>query len=260
MMADPAPQTRRRITVMLSSTGSLGELLDSLTPLVEAELTDLTGLFVEEAELLALASLPFSQELNLLTHTQRNLDPAEVERQWRIRARSARRVMEATAARASVRCHFESVRGTFPSLVQQVLREVDLLAIGPQRQVAATGLATTQSARRPVLAVWQSEDSSPRVLRVAARVAAHRQCPLSVLLSDAVRDTAASLQSRLQQHLGNSPVNVQSLAEGSVEAVLEAARRARAGTLVMAAEESLLSPEDMTVLRQQLECTALLVR
>lgn len=259
MMAEPARQARRRITVMLGSTGSLGELLDTLTPLVEAELTDLRGLFVEEAELLALASLPFSQELNLLTHTQRNLDPTEIERHWRIRARSARRAMEATAARASVRCHFESVRGTFPSLVRQVLPAVDLLAFGPERRVAAPGPATRESARRPVVVVWRGEESSTRVLRVAARVAAHRRCGLSVLLRDAVADSAASLQTRLQQHLGSSPVDVRTLAGSDVGDVLEAARAARASALVLAAEESLLSTEGMTVLRQQLDCTALLV-
>lgn len=72
---------------------------------------ELLGLFVEDAQLLRFAALPFAHEISLPTAQRRGIDPATLERELRSHAEEARRSLASAAGRASTRWAFQVARG-----------------------------------------------------------------------------------------------------------------------------------------------------
>ncbi|MEM0896593.1 MAG: hypothetical protein AAGJ79_06870 [Verrucomicrobiota bacterium] len=73
----------------------------------------LSGVFVENARLVRLASMPFAAEVGLASARARELSPEELERSLRSQARSAQRSLQMTAERCQVPWSFSVERGSF---------------------------------------------------------------------------------------------------------------------------------------------------
>ena len=91
---------------------------------------DLVGLFVEDDNLMRLAQLPHSYEIDTQSAISRDLDPDAIGRLFKQMAQRAEREVRRAAEREQVRCTFEVVRG---SVIGQLLR-----ALSPGRDGGET--------------------------------------------------------------------------------------------------------------------------
>ena len=107
-MTTPDKQLQFRITVMLGSTDADRSALDMLGLLAAETPAEILGLFMEDIELLSLADLPVAREYCRLTHVERQLNSADLQRQLRIQARSAQQALAAIAERIGFSWSFQT--------------------------------------------------------------------------------------------------------------------------------------------------------
>lgn len=157
MTRKPRPRSFDRILVALDRSRSSRSALEAAAMLAEALQSELHGLFVEDADLLALAQLPFSREIQAQGGGIRNLDPGDLERAFEIEMAEARSAVETAAAQRGLRWKFQSVRGKVHTEVNAAATEVDILCIGRHgastRQAAPLGgtVRMALAGRAPVL-------------------------------------------------------------------------------------------------------------
>lgn len=146
-----------RILVALDRSRSSRSALEAAAMLAEALHSELHGLFVEDAELLAAANLPFAREVRSLGGGIGKLDPADVEKAFESEIAAARNAIEKAAMRRGLRWEFRSVRGNVHAEVGAAVTDVDILCIGRQGtniRFGTTQGGTVQTAlggRAPVL-------------------------------------------------------------------------------------------------------------
>lgn len=119
---------------------------------------ELSGLFIEDVELLRLAALPFAVEVGLSAATRRPLDPANVERRFRYAAERAREVLREVAAASGLPSSFRVARGRVVPELLAAAQGADLVAAGKRgghgpagRRLGGTGRSLIVHLRAPVL-------------------------------------------------------------------------------------------------------------
>ncbi len=101
---------RRRIVVALDAGVSPREL-EAAAGLAGGAGAELVGLYVEDAELLRFAALPFALEIGVASAARLKLDVGAMERAMRGLADAAARMLESTAGQNAVPWSFRVVRG-----------------------------------------------------------------------------------------------------------------------------------------------------
>jgi hypothetical protein len=99
----------RRIVVRLEPRPAGLEALAQLAEELQAELL---ALFVENADLLHLAALPFAREVGFPSAIRRSLDSAAMERSLQALAAELRRACDAALGASSVKWSFRVARGS----------------------------------------------------------------------------------------------------------------------------------------------------
>jgi hypothetical protein len=140
--------TRRRIVVGLGAATRQRELeaAASLAGRIDAELV---GLFVEDAQLLRFAALPFAREIGFASAQRRRLEVPVLERAMRAHAADAERALAGTAAGTALRWSFRVARGV-------VAVELVSAAIGALAQDRALRLLLLGDGESPVTR-WAEE-------------------------------------------------------------------------------------------------------
>ena len=216
----------RRILVALdASTHSLAAV-EAAADIAAAMQAAMDGLFVEDINLIRLASLPFAREIRHTT-TVAALDLEQMERALKAQAAEARKALEAAAKRARVQWSFRVARGRVAHEVLAAAATADLLTLGklgrsrhPQARLGSTALRVLSGAPialllvekwqararglRPVLVVYDGSEGATRALKAAASLAEAGGVSLTAVLladnHDAIHDlkkaAAHSLEGR----------------------------------------------------------------
>ncbi len=130
----------RRITVVQEAVQA-ARALDAVAQAAAALEAELTGLFIEDVELLHFAGLPFAREIGAFS--ARALDVGTMERHLRSQAQEARRALAAAAEGKPLRWSFRVERGSVPAQVRSALADADLVVLlggrggQPPRRAAA---------------------------------------------------------------------------------------------------------------------------
>lgn len=150
----------RRILVGLDASQTNAAVLHTavhLSALLEA---DITGLFVEDMNLIRLAQLPFSREIRYLPANARPLHHEQIQQLLRTHATWLQHEFRQTAANRAVKGSFNVVRGFVTQELLAAAEKVDLLVIGRlshqrgfRKQVGSTTLTAVQQAATSVLVV-----------------------------------------------------------------------------------------------------------
>jgi hypothetical protein len=263
-MIDYAPTARTRIAVFLG-TGSAERTLLDLADLLAAEMaSSVSGLFVEDLELLQASGLPDIRELCRLTHSVRALETAELERQLGIRARAAEQALATTADRLGVPWSFRAVRGTLDALLADALREIDVLLLdltSSMPELTVTGPPPQPTTLRRALAVvFDGSAQSQRALAYARRMAVNRRRPIMVVLATTPQQDAAYLRSEAESVLDGHPAAFRELDESTIDEILALARSERVHTLILGIESKWVNRQNIELLRERLRCPVMLVR
>lgn len=282
----------RRIVVALDASPASAAAARTAARLAALLHAELSGLFVEDADLLGLSGLPFAIEVGTTSAAGRPLAAGEIERRLRAQAARARRLLEESALAAAVRdFRFEVVRGEVRRTIADRLAEGDLVSLG---RVGTTGLARLGGVARallagargqvlllppdgrlepPVVAVFGEAPGARRALAAALSLLdresptghAHRPGSLVVLLAAAGAERARDLEREARaavEKSGHSPdlLRFRRPDPGDRHALARAVADARAHALLLPAESPFVRPGELETVVAGLDCTVLLVR
>lgn len=281
-MTGREPEPIRRILLALDAVAHSPQLLDTASRLAARLDAELHALFVEDANLLRLAGLPFAREVRLTSATTRKLQNPEMERALRAQATRAQQALAVAAGRMNVRWSFRVTRGEVAAEVAGESLQTDLVALnlGVGRQARLTRFSATietlvndvscpalmllqdVSPQPPFVTVYDGTPPSARALALAARLARtdSREVIVLIVASDAhareqQRDEAVA---RLTQE-GAIP-RPQVLSAIDPESLARAVHAVNAGTLILPLGSAVLGVETAHRLLEQVECATLLVR
>ncbi len=161
---------RRRILIALDMHSATDEGLSTLISIARRLDASLSGLYIEDSQLMSAAGLPFSTEINYLSAEERILDPEELLRINRLASAQARHLLEELSAQDKLECTFavESGKVAIQSLS---IRGCDVFLPGRNRK----GLARQQGPRQPgqLVLIYENTSVFERMLEVAHLLAAN---------------------------------------------------------------------------------------
>lgn len=178
----------RRILVPLDESEHSHAALKAAAQIASALGSEISGLYVEDTDLLELSRFPFAREIGI--YRSRRLDQSEIERDFRIQAERIRRTMAFVAKNTDISWNFTVRRGRVMSEILNQTASADLTVIGrlgrsllgtsagsTVRHLIEEGKAMTLILGRgtglaaPVLTVYTASELSARALGVAVDLA-----------------------------------------------------------------------------------------
>ena len=164
-MTTTAPESPpRRVLIAFDAAERSSSGLEEVASLAAGLRAELVGLFVEDTELLEAAALPITRIMPSQARAPGALDPALMQRAFRIWSTETRKSLEAVALRWNVRWSYRVARGPVAEQLLAQVREQDLLALaatGLRRQSRSGLTASAVAARAPcsVLLLKRSRDA-----------------------------------------------------------------------------------------------------
>ncbi|MBI1395970.1 MAG: hypothetical protein GC151_08305 [Betaproteobacteria bacterium] len=201
MQALPPPSHARRLLLALASAGTDGGLRAILDALMHASALEMSVLYVEDADLLGVAALPFTREVGLVTGIARDIGTASVERTMRVQASRAEEHARRLATELRVRWSFEVSRGRLGEEVARRAPAADLVLVAAQRPPATV---RPPASRRPLeLAVWldAAGASALRTLDTALAIARARACRMTVLHPAGLTPPSGAFDAWVRNHV-----------------------------------------------------------
>lgn len=250
MSEAPGPGVRRiLVTLDMSPLGTAA--LEAAARLAIDLRAELQGLFIEDANLLRLAGLPFAKEIDDASGVLRPLDTAAMERTLQAKAERVRQAIEQMARRSSLRWSFRISRGNLAQTLLTESREADFFLVG--RQTISPGVSPARRRRGPVMFIDEGTHASQRVFETAQQLARPQADTIVALV---MRD---DVQTSARSGGGASPVFVQQC-PGNVEALLRTVQHWRPQLLLLDRSSQLLSEATLNSLVMQLPCPLGLVQ
>ena len=199
MQASKTEKVTRRIAVILGPGGSSRNLLDVLLPLLgkgKGKVTEMHGVFLEEAELRHAADLPFVKELCRLTFDVREFNSQQFEQVLALRIRTAQRALAVLARRAGVAHSFQNIRGSAVQLLLETADRSDIVVFEPIRTMAMAMVGTARPGLLPNRIVVAIDEYAPagRALAAAARLVNGEINRITVLLTPAAVEEPKALK------------------------------------------------------------------
>jgi nucleotide-binding universal stress UspA family protein len=279
---NPTSGARRRILVGLdASPASLAALDAALRLAVELD-AEIDALYVEDADMLRFAGLPFTRIIDAWSAGPRDVGPPDVERALRLQAQRVRRHL-ADAAGSRIPWSFRVARGDVEGEVMAAARHADLLTLGfvgsrPMagrgagslaRRAAREAPASVLLAQRariddgPVVLCLDDGPEGKRALTTAASLARTHGGRLTVICyGNALDEDAQDLESDVANRLSDLDITsrfvwVHPDARRALKAVL---REAHGGTLVVSAASDLAQSDMLDSMIEECACSLLVVR
>lgn len=125
---------RRRVLLALDAANSTLETLEFAAFLAVELEAKLQGLFVEDADLLQVAELPFTREVVLFSAQERRFEGGALDRSLKIVAKRVQMELARVAEGARLSWSFETVRGRRIPLLLEVGATSDVLIVARPRQ------------------------------------------------------------------------------------------------------------------------------
>ena len=287
----------RRILVALDASAHSLAALEAAAELAAAMQAEMEGLFVEDINLIKVASLPCTREVRH-TASVASLDLEQMERALKAQAAEAGQALAAAARRARVQWSFRVARGHVAQEVLAAAAAADLVTLGKQgrsrsrqarlgstalralagapaalllvehRRVGARAtslriaVGARAEARRPVLVVSDGSEGAARALDAAARLAEASGVALTVLLladdADAARDLKAAAAGALEGRSIDVRWRFLALAEG--HNLLRAIQSDEAALVVLSLSSSRLPEAAVSKLLDHITNPVLLIR
>src|SRR5262245_14865636 len=119
-----------RVLLALQGSEPAPEPMAAAVRLALSMHAELAGLFVEDADLLRLAALPFTQEVGLMTARVRPFEAADVERTLRRQAEQVRQLLADLAGESRLKWSFQVTRGSLPEQIMAAAEHADLVVVG----------------------------------------------------------------------------------------------------------------------------------
>ncbi|MDX1664253.1 MAG: universal stress protein [Candidatus Promineifilaceae bacterium] len=242
----------------------------------------LLGLFVEDINLLRLASLPFAREVRWPTAREEKLDREQMEHDLRLRASQARRALAYAADQVEAEWSFRVVRGVVSKEVLEAALEADLLSLGRASRsershvpLGSTARAAAVQAPRPVLVarvgadlqqpIAVTYDGSPtgsRALAAAVQMARANESNLLILIvardAETITRLAARAQRLVQPHVSHT--EIRAFRHDDEYVLAQTLQQETCGAVILGGESQILQGAALQTLLDELDCPVMVVR
>lgn len=261
-MAD-SEHRRGRIVLAIDTCSLTRPALEAAAALAVGLRSELSVLFVEDEQLLRLASVPFAHEIDLpLAHLQRiGLD--DMEQAFRVQTEQLRRVVEETARCLALAWAFGVTRGEILSVSLAQLRREDLLVVGKGR-LAGFPLGGWPGeagpfdalAARSVMVFFGKSETGLRALEAGFAIARVIGSQIAVLISARSPEAFRASRERAQRWLADRDAAARYLpfAGGDVAALARAVRSQGAGVLIWPSPATEQALPALGALLEELAC------
>jgi len=271
-MSERAEFAIRRILVALDASALSLVALEEAASLAAAMEAELTGLFVEDINLVRIAALPFARQLSFPSGAEEPMSSTRIDRELRARGELARKALAAAAERRHTPWSFRTVRGQVTGEILAAALQADLIFFGktgwsPAQSLGSTALAliarvpgavvlVQQEVPRgdPILTLYDGSSGGRQAVETALRLANARQVGLVVFISSDTPEAGERLQQQAMQVVGNRLPGARFLRMHNRDPRRFAqALRAEGGGLLVLAGDSPVAQE--AAIRQLLELT-----
>ena len=260
-MRDTADMRTQRILVALDTSARGRAALEAAVRLAKNLSAELQGLFVEDEDLMRLASLPFAREVDLASASPRELRSTNMERTLRMAAEEAHRAFAAALEQVNVQWTFRVVRGTVAQASLAAAGDVDLLVIGQQgrspRIMASDALRRQPLEKQRIVTLLGGAPTDVRALEFASRLAEpHNGVLIVVVVAQNGDDATKQCRSWLQQHRVRAEVD-QVLAP-TEDAIVGFVRAWRPAVLVLNRDAEFVTDAHVSRLVNEFDCPLIL--
>lgn len=273
----------RRILVALDASPPSLAALHAAVELAADLDAELRALFVEDVDLIRMASLPFTREVSRVSVSTQRFSHVGAERQLRLQARRVRQSLETATSAANVPYTLETVRGRVTSAILTASAAADLLVLGQTARAYSCRRTLGRTARQilseadvsvtafhqyvafggHVLVLYDDSGDAAAALRLAVQLSEREESfALTVLLpegdSSPPRDLRRSLSQRLASHV---PVlRFTAISRSTLLRLTDVVRNARGGVLILPKETPLIPGRRLHQLMCDAECPVILAR
>jgi len=161
-----------RIVIAIDASPTSLAALEATADLAARWDAEILGIFVEDTNLLRMASLPFAGEVGSHSGSFRAINTNDITRQIKSQAERARQAFDTTARRLGVRSSFKVARGTVQEELLAALRDADLLSLGKGGRSLAARLGLGSTARAIAMAARGSVLMHSHIRKITGPVAA----------------------------------------------------------------------------------------
>lgn len=268
-------QSIQRIVVALDASEPSAVALTVSAGLAQALQVELVGVFVEEAQLLRMAEGRFASEVDYFSGQLRPLQPDQLRRQLRVRARRARDLLRAMAEERELVWSFHMVEGRPATELRTLAGKGDLITVGERSRLPGRGPGSTvrglvEAGGRLVLvvgprsgteiAVRVLHDGTPgadEALEVAMGL--HRARGGEVLVLAPARDERSGEELFVRLRDAGVPARVQTLRNWDAPTILRALEASGPGLVVAARASVVGTPGTIGSVLRGTRCPLLLV-
>jgi nucleotide-binding universal stress UspA family protein len=127
---DNSTVSLRRILVPLDASAHSRAALEAAIQLAEAIGAEISGLYVEDADLLEVCRYPFAREIGMFPAESRRLESADLERDFRIQAERIRRMMALLTENRAIHWSLTVRRGQVAREILALATSADLVVMG----------------------------------------------------------------------------------------------------------------------------------
>ena len=248
-----------RILLDVETWGSDVELMKSAINLASYFNAELCGLFVEDSDLLHVASLPFTREICISTAQVRKFDVDSVLRNLQNEAEKLRKQMEVLAKIASINWSFRTARGTRFDTILAEVENFELLILMPNRLPSLKrSQHSVLESNRPLILFYDDTPQSKRGIQVIRSLASNGLHGNILLLST---DEVAVKQVSKQLVHNGFYVNDDWLDNDDVDSLITYCKMIKPSLLILPLHEKLIGQQDkIKELLNILSCPLILVR
>lgn len=246
-----------RVVVAIDALCAMPGALYAGVQLAAALEAELAAVFLENADLVRAAALPFLRETGAVSGTVRPMGPAAMRRTLHADAEQARAAVAEAATASGLAWHFEIERNRrLPALCASVAT-VGLLVVGHAPPSATFSARSGLERPGPVAVVLRDVPAARRALRAACALAEVSNAPLLVLIC-AESDEGEHELRQLARAASRSRFRHLRLAQCSAAAIVAAARNHRARLLVWCGAGPQRSTRELEALLDGLRCPLVL--
>ncbi|MDR4498941.1 MAG: universal stress protein [Candidatus Scalindua sp.] len=275
-------RTIRHILVALDASPHSLAALEAAADMAAHLNAELSGLFIEDINLLNLADLPFIKQVDPFSASLRPIDRQHISRQFRMHAIRARKALEQVANRTNVQWSFRVIRGYVTAEIMAAASEADLVILGkagwsPTREKRLGSTAQKILSESPcltlvlqqgvrlelrVMVLFDKSEDAHKALEVAVQVLQGKTGQLTVLLSvedeNVLQKIHAQIDTFLQEY--DLKAHYYKLTDINAQRLASIVKREKIGVLLLPGSSHLLKEEPLQTLLKQVECSVLIVR
>ena len=208
-----------RIIIGVDTSLQSLDLLEFAAKLAARRHIELAVLFIEDANLINFAALPFAREIDLISAADRELDHLQMMRTMQTQAQKMSRLLERLASQLKVNYSFKVLRGDCIAEVLSASLETDVLffskRVGRYRKLrwerprrAARPRAPAAVPHKTFCVMYDGSPGSDRALAVARELALAAGKELLVLLRVDEREDAGRLREQAASITGSQDTRV----------------------------------------------------